>query len=155
MKGQKTIQRQKRCPHRLLCAFWPSVQLTVALLVLFTGAARTRIIPTDLRCGLLRRQRRFLGSRRSNTERIIVIGMMVLNVVHFGLRRRGFLGVFGAHLHRHQNSRHFKANAVQQTLKQFKGFTLIFLLGIFLRIAAQMNPLAQVVKNLTDRKSVV
>ena len=29
--------------------------------------------------------------------------------------------------------------------KHFKGFTLVFLLGIFLRIAAQMNPLTQMI----------
>ena len=72
--------------------------------------------------------------------------MMVLNVVHFGRCRCGLLSIFGTHLHRHQNSRHFKANGIQQAFKQFKGFALVFLLRIFLRIAAQMNPLTQMVK---------
>ena len=57
----------------------------------------------------------------------------------------GLLGGFYAH--RHQYARDVIANPALHQRKQLECLALIFLLGIFLCIPAQVNPLAKVVKH--------
>ena len=71
--------------------------------------------------------------------------MMVLHVMHVGMRR-GFFDLLGAHLHGHQQAGYLKTYAIEKALEQFKGFTLVFLLGVFLRITPQVNALPQMIE---------
>jgi hypothetical protein len=72
--------------------------------------------------------------------------VVVLHVLD--LRRRlGFLELLlGADLHRHQQLGDVAAHRLQQALEQLEGLALVFLLRVLLRIAAQMDALAQVVE---------
>ena len=68
----------------------------------------------------------------------------MLTTVFDGVRSIFDLGV-AANLKAHQSLRHFGADAPQHAAKHFIGFALVFLFGLFLRIAAQVDTLAQVV----------
>ncbi len=48
--------------------------------------------------------------------------------------------------HGHQGTGHFVLDPIEQLTKQLKGFALVFLLGLLLRITAKVNALAQVIQ---------
>jgi hypothetical protein len=48
--------------------------------------------------------------------------------------------------HRHQHARDLHLDHVQQLAEQLEGLALVFLLGVLLRVAAQVDALAQVVQ---------
>ena len=59
----------------------------------------------------------------------------------------GFAQLFAAlHLDRHQHLGDFVLHRIQQLAEQFEGFALVLLLGLLLRVAAQVYALAQVVQ---------
>ena len=78
-------------------------------------------------------------------QRLVVIGMVILNVLDVAVRHR-FFHLLGTNLNGHQQPRHFHANAVEQPLEQLEGLALVFLFRVFLRIAAQMDALTQVIE---------
>ena len=46
----------------------------------------------------------------------------------------------------HQRARHFQFDRFHEVAEEFERFALVFLLRVLLRVAAEMNPLAQVVE---------
>ena len=80
------------------------------------------------------------------TLSFIKLGMVVLDVLNIGTRR-GFFNIFlRTDLHGEQGARYFLAHQIKQTLEEFKGFALVFLLRILLGITAQMDTLTQMVQ---------
>ena len=47
-----------------------------------------------------------------------------------------------------QNANHIAFESLKQRLKELKSLTLVFLLGVFVRVSAQVNALAQLVHRL-------
>ena len=54
--------------------------------------------------------------------------------------------VGGLNTHVHEHARDFILHAVKQLAKQLKGFAFVFLLGLLLRIASQVDALPQVIQ---------
>ena len=52
----------------------------------------------------------------------------------------------GLHLHRHQDLGDFVLDVIDQLTEQLKRFALVFLLGLLLGVATQMDALAQIVQ---------
>ena len=59
-------------------------------------------------------------------------------------RPRHFL--FRLHAHRHQDARHIHLHDVEQLREQLEGLALVFLLRVLLRVATQVDALAQIVE---------
>src|SRR5882762_4406806 len=125
-------------------------QLPVAMLVFLSRPAGTRIVAADFphlpdeRCRLSRR--RGIGSRPG--EGFFVPGVLVLHVLE--RRRLQLLHLLDLlaqlQLYRHQRARHFQFDRFHEVAEEFERFALVFLLRVLLRVAAEMNPLAQVVE---------
>ena len=114
----------------------------MAVFEFFTRATRTGVIAPDLRL------RGRCGSRLLclTGKRLIVLRMLVLHVMHIGMRR-GFGNILLAtNLNRKHNPCHLTTHGVQQIFKQFKGFPFVLLLGVLLGIATQMDALAQMIQ---------
>src|SRR5690606_1426086 len=133
----------------------PSGQLAVAVFELLAAAARARVVTADLghvvAYRLLgRRLGRLLRRRVGVAQRLVVVGMGVLDVLHvrlagFGLGR--LLDLLGRlDTHRQQYPDDIVADTVEHVRKQLERLALVFLLGVLLRIAAQVYALAQVVQ---------
>src|SRR5882672_584 len=127
-----------------------SGELPVAVLVFFPGTAGARVVAADLADvphegrGLGRGRRVAFGAG----ERLLVAGVLVLHVLDRGdLERRFHLGLL-AHLQLdcHQHAGHFQLDRLDQAAEQLEGLALVFLFRVLLRIAAQVDSLAQVVE---------
>ena len=116
----------------------------MTLLVFPARTAGAGIIAADLLAGA-HGGRQWRAAFRGGGEGFLVVGVVVLDVLHGGLRSR-FLNVFGAYLYRHQEAGDFDAHEVEQHLEQLEGFAFVFLLWILLGVAAQVDALAQVVE---------
>ena len=121
-------------------------QRAMAVLEFFTAATRAGIIASDtgkrLRGQFTRRAgdglATFVGCGVGHVAQLLTLGLDGLS---------GFGDLFGRlDLHRHQHACDFVLDRVQQLPEQFKSFTLVFLLGLLLRVAAQVDALAQVVQ---------
>ena len=115
----------------------------MTLLIFLARTTWAGIVTSNFLSRLHRRQSTsgFFGS----SQRLFVIGVVILHVLHSGLRRR-FLGALGAHLHGHQQPRHLDPHQIKQRLEKLEGLALVLLLGIFLGVAAQMDALTQMIK---------
>ena len=77
----------------------------------------------------------------------VVNNHFVFNVVDGIVRIAFFLGfLLAAELHRHQVAGDFIAYGLEHDRKQLEGFALVFLLGVLLGVAPQVDALAQVVQ---------
>jgi hypothetical protein len=100
----------------------------VAVLVLLPTSAGAWIIAPDLGSGIswLLCWRFSVG-----TQRLIVTGVLILDVLHIGVLSN-FLDIFRrANLHSENDARHFLAHHIEQTFKEFKCLTFVFLLRVF------------------------
>src|SRR5690606_22997315 len=115
-----------------------SGQAPVTLLVLLAAAARAWIVAPNARNRALRRAGRAAQAGILAAERLVVIGVMVADIVQ--LRRLGLLGLLRRlDADRHQHPHHFGADAVEHAGKQLESLALVFLLGILLGVAAQVD----------------
>ena len=80
-------------------------------------------------------------------QRFFKSSVMVLHidwrVVSF---RNSFHLLLTPDLHCHERLADFRLDFFEHGREEFKSFALVFLFGIFLRISAQMNSLAQVIQ---------
>src|SRR5258706_9668570 len=121
---------------------------TVALLVFFPRPTGTWVIAPNLLSGALERRRRARGLRivRPGCKRLFVIGVLKAHIRYGRRLLDSFDVLLGAHLHRQHDLHHIVLDPVEHVGEQFKGFALVLLLRIFLRVAAQVNALAQMVE---------
>jgi len=126
----------------------------VALLVLLAGTTGARIVTTHLFTHAARNVGWRSGTLCFSRLVPVTTGIRVL-VLHIVQMRSSFLLQLLLRLlhllrrlnsHRQQDFGHLVAHSVQQGTKQLKGFALVFLLGVFLGITAQVNALAQVIQ---------
>src|SRR5690606_3699402 len=129
-----------------------SAELAVAVLVLLAAAAGARVVAADLGT----------GGQRHGTGALDLLGLLVgavtagglvleLGLAQLGLGlgallrlQRGDLLV-AADAHAGQQDDDLALDVLQHLGEQLEGFALVFLLGLLLRVAAQMDALAQVV----------
>src|SRR5690606_3232494 len=124
-----------------------SAQGAVAMLVLLAATARAGVVAADLGAEVLHRLRR--SRRRCGlslfSRRLVELGVLILHVLE--RRLLNLLNLLGGlDLHRHQDARHVSAHDIEQALEQFEGLALELLLGILLRVAAQVDALAQLIQ---------
>src|SRR6267142_5977712 len=131
-------------------AYPVSGEFPVAVLVFLPRAAGAGIVAADLadmpdeRRGFRRGRGVAFGARKG----FFVTGVLVLDVLH--RRRPQLLHLLGllAHLQldRHKGARHFQLDRLDHEAEQLESFAFVFLLGIFLRVAAQVYALSQMVE---------
>src|SRR5467141_1695117 len=127
-----------------------SSQFAVTVLVFFSRSARTRIVAADLAhlSDERRRLRRRSGIGSRSCERFLIPGVLVLHVLE--RRRLQLLHLLDLlaqlQLDCHQRARHFQFDRFHEVAEEFERFALVFLLRVLLRVAAEMNPLAQVIE---------
>jgi hypothetical protein len=120
----------------------------VAGLVLLAAAAGAGVVAAHARHLVARRD----GLRgRIGADATILGGVDVADVADaLGLVLQGLGGLadllLGLHAHRHQHAGDFHLDHVQQLGEQLEGLALVFLLGVLLGVAAQVDALAQVVQ---------
>src|SRR5881397_4425533 len=117
----------------------------VTMFVFLPRSARARIIATDLLANAGERRWRYSGGRSisGDGESFFVIGVLIAHVGH----RRRFLDRLHVLLRTHLHGEHILhdvlLDAIEHVGEQLEGFTLVLLLRILLRVAAQMDALAQ------------
>src|SRR5262245_14293385 len=126
-----------------------SGELAVAVLVFFPRAAGAGVVAPDL--ARVPHKGRGLGGGRDLAfgagERFLVAGVLVLHVLDRGrLELLDRLLVAHLQLHRHQRPGHLELHRLDQVAEQLEGLALVLLLGVLLRVAAQVYALAQVVE---------
>mmetsp|Transcript_12872 Transcript_12872/g.30273 ORF Transcript_12872/g.30273 Transcript_12872/m.30273 type:complete len:931 (-) Transcript_12872:212-3004(-) len=115
-------------------------------LELLAAATGARVIATDM--AILGQQR---GRVDLLADRAVLVRMLVGDIGHrLGAalhRLGGLVGLFLAlDAHVQQRAGDFHLHQVQQLREQLEGFALVFLLGVLLGVAAQVDALAQVVQ---------
>src|SRR5258706_1728189 len=134
-----------------------SGQLAVAVLVFLARAARTGIVAAHLLRMPHRRLRLLLGRRLG--DRYVAVArvlrlrflhspgarMLRPNVLHVGLVI-GLDVILGANLDRGQRLDDLELDRLDHGAEQLERLALVFLLRVFLRVAAQVDALAQVVE---------
>src|SRR5215475_15178240 len=128
------------------------------MLVLLPRPAGARVVAPDLadlayeRRGLAKRRRRdfrFRFRARAD-ERFLELRMLVLDA--FGRARRGFELLDLLHLFRRpdgevrEDPAHLAFDRLQHLAEQLESLALVLLLGVLLRIAAEVNALAQMLE---------
>src|SRR5690606_15697290 len=130
------------------------LNLTVTMLVLLPRTARTWFVATDLGIGAYRahhrrRCRRLLVGffRLVQRRHLFMLESHALRqLLGFTAQAGLFLGrIFTAHLDMGKHADRVALDGLEQVLEQGKGFALVFLFGVLLRIATQVNTVAQVI----------
>ena len=100
----------------------------------------------------------FIGISRARCGSNFFLGLRIIAIVlqihvrayRLLLREDVLLGLlhllFFLNLDIHQHARYIGFHTIKHHTEQFKGFTLVFLLRIFLRITTQMDALTQVIQ---------
>src|SRR5690606_39346175 len=130
-----------------------SARLPVPLFVFLARATGARVIATDLgavtgnRCAGRRRGglADLLFGLFTDAGQLLVLELHALGQLLGLLTQPGFfLGrIFAAHLHVAQHPNGVGLDRLEHLLEQIEGLALVFLLGVFLGIAAQVDTLAQ------------
>ena len=132
MRGLKFARLRRGNSHTSPLTPHSLRKLAVAMLVFLARAAGAGVVAADLGGGADRLRRLCLGVV-DLAQRLVEVGVVVLDVLHVGVRR-GLLDLFRrADLHRHQQAAHIRAHAAEQALEQFEGLALVFLLRVLLR----------------------
>src|SRR5438309_6164483 len=129
-----------------------SAEPAVAVFVFLAGSAWARVVATDFLASTHeRRWRRDRNCRvpvasAGNRQRLVVTGVLIFDIRD----GRRFLNDLDILLSADLNGEHdlddVLLDAIEHVGKKFERFALVFLLGILLRIAAQMDTLTQMIE---------
>src|SRR5262245_8421658 len=126
------------------------------MLVLLPRPAGARVVAphladlADERRGLAKRRRRGVRLRLRADERFLELRMLVLDA--FGRARRRFEPLDLLHLLRRpdrevrEDPAHLALDGLQHLAEQLECLALVLLLGVLLRVAAEVYPLAQMLE---------
>src|SRR5579863_9937293 len=123
----------------------PSSKLAVTLFVFAAGTAWTRLVAPDF--GLLANHLLHGGGGHPfivlliHSRRMLVVHDLLLAAV----RLHGLDFFLLPNLHAHKEADYIPLDAVEHLRKHLERFNLVFLLGILLRVGAQMDALTQVI----------
>src|SRR6476661_572733 len=153
--GWRVSRAAKSNPEAIADGKFASRELAVALLVLLAAAARAGIVAADTRgAGGQRGAGRGLGGGVLVEARLHLARFRRRRVGHVGDALGALLHVLGRlvqllarlHLHGHEDLGDLVLHRIEQLPEQLEGLALVFLLRLLLRIAAQVDALAQVVQ---------